>query len=80
MNRSEAARLMGVCAAAFPHYTITTSTIDLYAELLSDIPLAAGLQAVRDIVMATDSFPTVSAIRKSVAQACGITPPLRSQA
>lgn len=67
MNRTEIAGLLALCAAAYPHVGITKETAIVYAEMLADIDVAVAKQAVERLIVTSQYFPTVAAIREQSA-------------
>lgn len=67
MNRNEAAAMLAVCAAAFPHVNVSKETASVYAEMLADLDAEVALGAVRRLIATSRFFPTVAAIREEAA-------------
>lgn len=67
MNRTEVANLLAICAAAYPHVTVTKQTAVVYAEMLADIDLGVAQKALKRLIATSQYFPTVAAIREQCA-------------
>lgn len=67
MNRREIAALLAVCAAAYPHVSVTKETAALYADMLADVDFEVAQRGVRRLIATSQFFPTVAAIREQVA-------------
>lgn len=54
-----------MCAAAFPHVTLTKETAAVYAEMLADLDPQHSQQAVRRLLATSHFFPSIAAIREA---------------
>lgn len=68
MNPTETAKILALCAVAYPQYPVTKETVGIYAELLSDLEFVQVDKAVRDLLKTTDRWVSVAAIRRKVAE------------
>lgn len=80
VTRIEIAKLLGVCAAAFPHVSVTKYTSEVYGELLSDLDFQVAMRAVRTILSTHEFFPSVAMIRKTTAELSGALAPTSTSA
>ena len=80
MNATETARLLAICAATFPQYPITKETVSVYAEMLADVPYDHAERGLRDLLMTTDRWPSIAAIRRKVAERMGTLAPEKALA
>jgi len=67
MTKVELAKLMAVCAAAFPHVTVTKETMTVYAEALADLEFEPSQRAVMHLIATSQYFPSIASIRESYA-------------
>lgn len=75
MNREEIAKILAVCAAAYPQVVISKETAIIYADNLWDLDYAATLATVRRLVSTSKWFPTVAEIRRALGESLGIVAP-----
>jgi hypothetical protein len=80
MDKREAASIVAVIAAAYPQWPASRETVAVYADTLSDLDHTDTLDAVRDIILTEDRWPTVATIRRKVAHRAGILAPEPSEA
>ena len=80
MNRKDTATVCAILKAAFPVWNTTPETIELYHEMLKDIPADVALRAVQDWVLTSEKFPTIAGIRKKCAEVSGVLSPTASEA
>lgn len=80
MTPHETAQLLAVAAAAYPQYPLKPQTVEVYAELLADLPHAQVGTALRYLLATTDRWPSVAAIREQVAVTAGALPPTPGEA
>lgn len=68
MNKSEAAALVALAAANFPNMQEKDlrPTVQVWMQLLADIPYETAKQAVMKHIMTEKYFPTVTEIRRQV--------------
>ena len=67
MNPREAASLIAIVSAAYPQWPANRETVAIYADALADIPYDIALNAVRDLILTEDRWPTIATIRRQVA-------------
>lgn len=68
MNPTETAKVLALCSVAYPQYPVTKETVQVYHELLADLEMVQVEKAVRDLLMTSDRWLSVAAIRKRVAE------------
>lgn len=69
MKRSEAAKLIGILMASYPHAKIPQpeATASAYEEFLLDLDAAAATRAVKRLIAESKFFPSIAEIRDRVA-------------
>lgn len=80
MNSVETAKLLAYCAAMYPQYPVTKQTVEVYAEMLSDLDAVQTQLAVRDLLATSDRWPSVAAIRRRYAERAGVLAPSKAEA
>lgn len=80
MRESEAMKLVGKLAAAYPHAKLgegvaMSETLQVYAEMLADLDFADAERAVVEIIAESRFFPTIAEIRERVASERVALPP-----
>lgn len=63
MTKTEAAKLVAVLIAAFPHGKLTPQTSAVYEDMLSDLDYATTNAAVRRLMATARFLPTIAEIR-----------------
>lgn len=74
MKPLEATELLEVASVRFPHHGQDERAPDLWAQLLADVDVELGRMAVAHM-LAEDVEPHPAAIRRWVAERCGVMPP-----
>jgi hypothetical protein len=67
-ERSHLASALADLARAFPQREVTAGTLGIYLQNLSDLPVAAVVDACTVLIRTSEFFPTVHAIRETVAE------------
>jgi hypothetical protein len=74
MNKQETTKIIGVLMMAYPRYADNykdinklNSTIDLWCELLGDIPYNVANIVIQKLILTSEFPPTIADIRKQVA-------------
>jgi hypothetical protein len=69
MTRAEQKKILAILITAWPEHRLPDTTLQLYAELLADLPYAAVVAAVRRLIQTRvyPTIPTVGEIRRTVA-------------
>ena len=80
MNPREAASLVAIISAAYPQWPASRETVAVYADALADLDYDDVLDAVREIVLTEDRWPTVATIRRRTASRAGLLAPDPSEA
>ena len=75
MNRQEALRIVGMFAAAHPAWKATEATVELWCDLLQDLPAGETSKAAKRLVASSDDWPSIAALRRAVAGELGLLPP-----
>lgn len=68
MTREEAHELVARLMAAWPRQAVEASTVEVYVRALGDLDHRAAREAVSELILAAEWFPTVAAIRRAVAE------------
>lgn len=68
MTEVEAAKLIKVLQEAYPRTEFTEGRIEIYTQLLADLPYAAAQKAVLKLIATSPFLPTVAEIRKATAE------------
>lgn len=68
MTEVEAAKLIKVLQEAYPRAEFTEGRIEIYTQLLADLPYAAAQKAVLKLIATSPFLPTVAEIRKATAE------------
>lgn len=69
MNKNEVIDLFKVISAAMPHTEIERPTIDIYAELLTDVPFEVARKNVVEHFRTNRFLPTPSEVRNGYTDA-----------
>jgi hypothetical protein len=80
MNKIEAAKILSLCAVAYPQYPLTKETVSVYAELLSDLSVEQVEKAVKELLMTSDRWLSIASIRRKVAEQSGSLAPSKVEA
>jgi hypothetical protein len=64
MNAKEAAQIVAVIAAAHPQWPASKETVAIYRQMLSDLPYANTFQAVQELIVLDDRWPSIASIRR----------------
>lgn len=80
MNNVEAAKILALCAVAYPQYPLTKETVSVYAELLSDLSVEQVEKAVKEMLMTSDRWLSIASIRRKVAEQSGSLAPTKIEA
>lgn len=80
MNPTETAKILALCAVAFPQYPVTKETVSIYHDLLGDLEYVHVEKAVRDLMMTSDKWLSVAAIRRKVAENGKVLAPSKANA
>lgn len=80
MDKREAASIVAIIAAAYPQWPASRETVAVYAETLADLDHRDVSEAVREIILTDDRWPTVATIRRRTAARAGILSPSPSEA
>jgi hypothetical protein len=80
MNSVEAAKILALCAVAYPQYPLTKETVSVYAELLSDLSVEQVEKAVKELLMTSDRWLSIASIRRKVAEQSGSLAPSKAEA
>lgn len=75
MKRQEALRIVGMFAAAHPAWKATEATVELWCDLLADLPAAEASKAAKRLVASSDDWPSIARVRRAVAAELGLLPP-----
>jgi hypothetical protein len=67
MQRSEAAKLVAILAAAYRDAAISDATADVYESMLLDLPFPAVQAAIQRLVCTSKWLPTIAEIRAAAA-------------
>lgn len=59
---------------------MTKETVSIYADMLADLPFEPTKQALRELLMVSDRWPSIAAIRRKVAHDMGSLAPDKAQA
>ena len=68
MTKAETAKLLGLMAAMYPKFEITELKVELWADLIGDIPYSLAQAALKKVMMTSEFIPTVAEIRKAAAE------------
>ena len=71
MERRETAMVCGLLSAAFPNYTMSAETVEMWHAMLSDIPGGVVLRAAQDWILTEERYPTIAGIRRLCADVAG---------
>jgi hypothetical protein len=80
MNNVEAAKILALCAVAYPQYPLTKETVSVYAELLADLSVEQVEKAVKELLMTSDRWLSIASIRRKVAEQSGSLAPSKIEA
>ena len=80
MNKTEAAQLVGVLAAAYPQWQVTKETVAIWADLMDDLDYIETRIAVRNWLLTEERPPSPASIRRALATSAGLTAPSRATA
>lgn len=80
MNTIETAQIVGYLAAAYPGWTITDDTIDVWAQELGDLDFHAAQVTARELVRSDTRWPTIANFRRLYAERAGLLAPPWSDA
>lgn len=80
MNPTETAKILALCSVAFPQYPVTKETVQVYNDLLADLEYVQVEKAVRDLLMTTDRWLSVAAIRRRAAENGKVLAPSKAAA
>jgi hypothetical protein len=80
MNNVEAAKILALCAVAYPQYPLTKETVSVYAELLADLSSEQVEKAVKELLMTSDRWLSIASIRRKVAEQSGSLAPSKIEA
>ena len=67
-NKAEFVKVLALLAAAYPRFTLTKETTEVYSQLLADIPVETLKVAALHCATENDFFPSVHELRKSVGE------------
>lgn len=80
MKPAESASLIAMLAAAFPEFTLSDETLQLYTVFLSDVPAELGGRAAATWIARERRFPRIAELRELVERVGGDNPPDLDQA
>ncbi|MGB9780640.1 replicative helicase loader/inhibitor [Caldanaerobacter sp.] len=66
MTKKEVIQILGVLGAAYPNMNISEKTVDIWAELLKDIPFEVAKVVVKKHILENTYPPTIADIRRNV--------------
>src|SRR3990167_10036937 len=67
-KKTEFVKVLAMLAAAYPRFTMTEETTEVYAQLLADIPIETLRAAALSCATTRDFFPSVHELRQAVAE------------
>jgi hypothetical protein len=68
MTKAEVTKLLTITAAMYPKFEISNIKIELWADLIGDIPFKVAQAALKKVMMTSEFPPTVAEIRKAAAE------------
>jgi hypothetical protein len=80
LNNVETAKILALCAVAYPQYPLTKETISVYAELLGDLSFPEVESAVKELLMTSERWLSIASIRRKVALNSGSLSPSKIDA
>lgn len=80
MNPTETAKILALCSVAYPQYPVTKESVSIYNDLLADLEYPQVEKAVRDLLMTSDRWLSVAAIRRRVAENGNVLAPSKAVA
>lgn len=80
MNPTETAKILAICSVAYPMYPVQKDTVAIYHELLQDLSEHDVRVAVNDLLITSDRWPSIAAIRRKVADNAQALAPGRASA
>jgi hypothetical protein len=63
-TNNEIVHILGVMAAAFPHFSLSEETLKVYVKMLADLPTNALEQAGSQLIAESKFFPSISEFRE----------------
>jgi len=66
MTKKEVIQILGVLGAAYPNMNISEKTVDIWAELLKDIPFNVAKVVVKKHILENTYPPSIADIRRNV--------------
>ena len=65
MTKAEVTKLLTIIAAMYPRFEISTLKVELWLDMIGDIPFKEAQMAVKKVMMTSEFPPTVAEIRKA---------------
>jgi len=66
MTKKEVIQILGVLGAAYPNMAVSEKTVDIWAELLKDIPFEVAKVVVKKHILENTYPPSIADIRRNV--------------
>lgn len=68
MNEYEVSKLLAVLAAAFPRFEVDDMKVNVWHEMLGDIPYDVAQVAVKKLILENTFPPSIAEVRKAVTE------------
>ena len=80
MNRQETALVCATLSAAFPNWTVTAETMEVWQMMLQDLDGETVVRAAQEWVLTEEKYPTIAGIRRKSAEISNALCPSASDA
>lgn len=80
MNRQETALVCATLSAAFPNWTVTSETMEVWQMMLQDLDGEIVVRAAQEWVLTEEKYPSIAGIRRKCAEISNALAPNASEA
>ena len=80
MTREQTAIICATLSAAFPNWTVTSETLEVWQAMLQDLDGEIVFRAAQDWVLSEEKYPTIAGIRRKSAEISNSLCPTASEA